>query len=110
MNSLPFIIVSILVIIYIIASIRKGELSIQSSFFWIIFCIAMIILSIFPYSIDWFAGLIGVSYPPALLSLGGIVLLFIVVFKQNKKIDGLEKRINTLSQEISILKSKKNDK
>lgn len=110
MSNIPFIIVAVIIILYIIASVRAKRLDIATSFAWLIFCIVMLILAIFPYSIDYFAKLLGINYPPALLLLGCTAILFIMSFIQDKKIAELKKKNNTLAQEISLLKSKKNGK
>ena len=110
MNNIPFIIIAIFVIIYIIASIRREKLSVQVSYRWLLFCIAMLFFAIFPYTIDWLSQIVGVSYPPALFLIICVIILFIINFRNDKKIDSLEKKVNDLAQEINIFKGKKNDK
>ncbi len=108
MNNLFFIITSILIILYIVYSIRKNKLSVGNSFVWIVFCIILLVLSIWPTSIDWFANLLGITYPPALFLTIAIVTLFVIVFSQSKKIEDLHKKVIDLSQEVSILRSYRN--
>lgn len=100
-------IMAVLVILYIIFSIRRNKLSPANSFIWIVFCIVLLVLSIWPASLDWLANLLGVSYPPALFLTIAIVILFTINFTQSKKIEDLQKKIVDLGQELSILKSKK---
>ena len=107
MNNIYFIVISILVITYIIISIRRGKLSIKASFVWIIASIIMLLLSIFPYSINWLAQLFGIEYPPALFLTLCIVFLIILLFNHSKKIAILQEKVNDLAQEVSILKNKK---
>ena len=52
MRKIYFIVAAIAATIYIIYSIRKNKLSVANSFIWILFCVALLFLSIFPYSID----------------------------------------------------------
>ena len=110
MNNIVFIVVSLLVIIYMFISIRKNRLDVTQSFIWIVFCIIMLILSIFPKSLDWCADLLGIEYPPALFLSIGVVLLFIMNFIQSKKITELQKKVIDLGQELSIVKGKQNEK
>ncbi len=105
--SIFLTVMAVLVILYIIFSIRKNKLSSANSFIWIIFCIILLILSIWPASLDWLANLLGISYPPALFLSIAIVVLFIMNFIQSQKIENLQKKIIDLGQEVSILKSKK---
>ena len=80
MKNVYFIILSIVVIAYILESVRRNKLSIKTSFRWIIASFIMLFLSIFPYSLDWFALQIGISYPPALFLTLAIVFLVIIVW------------------------------
>ena len=110
MKNIYFIILSIIVILYMILSIRKNRLSVKESFGWIIFSIIMLILSIFPHSIDHLAPIFGVEYAPVLLLTFCVVILFIMNFTSGKKIDELQKKVVDLTQELSIVKAKQNDK
>lgn len=107
MNNIPFIIIAVLTIIYIIISIRREKLSVATSFGWILFCLAMLFLSIFPKSLDWLSAQLGISYPPALLLTICVVIIFISNFRDDKKVDELEKKVIDLSEELNILKSEK---
>lgn len=102
-----FIALAIVFIIYIIHNIRKNDFSIKESFFWIMGCIVMLILSIFPKIIDFVAKKIGVDYPPSLLFVICILYLIYINFKLNKKIVSNEDKITALAQEVSILKGEK---
>lgn len=107
MNNIPFIIISVLTIIYIVVSIRKNRLSVAASFGWTMFCLSMLFFSIFPKSLDWLSASFGIAYPPALFFTICIVVLFISNFRDDKKIDELEKKINNLAEELSIKKGDK---
>ena len=104
MHNIFFIIASILIILYMLYSIRKNKLSVTNSFIWIVFCIILLILSIWPTSLDWLANLLGIAYPPALFLAIAAVILFIMNFIQSKKIEDLHKKVIDLGQELSILK------
>ena len=110
MNNIPFIVIAVLVIVYIIVSIRREKLSVTASFGWFMFCLAMLFLSIFPKSLDWLSVQLGIAYPPALLLTICVVVIFISNFRDDKKIDELEKKVIDLSEELNILKSDKNGK
>lgn len=110
MSNIPFIIIAIAVILYIIISIRRDKLSVAASFGWIIFCLLMLFFAIFPTSLDNLAFSLGISYPPTLFLTICIVVLFVSNFRDDKTIDELKKKVDDLSQEVSILKGEKNDK
>lgn len=110
MKNIYFILLSILIIVNILISIRKNKLSVRNSFIWIVFCIGLLFMSIWPKSFDWLAQLLGISYPPALFLSIAVVVLFVVLFIQSKKIEDLHKRVIDLGQELSIAKAKQNEK
>lgn len=110
MKNVYFIILAVAVIIYMFVSIRRNRLSVSSSFGWIIFSIVMLLLAIFPHSIDILAPLFGVEYAPVLLLTFCVVLLFIMDFRKSKKIDDLEKKVVDLGQELSIVRETVNEK
>lgn len=108
MNNNFFIIIAVIVICYIIYSVRKGNLNVSTSFGWILASIAMLILAIFPYSLDWLALFLGISYPPALFLTLCVVVLIVIDFNYSKKIAKLQEKVTDLAQEVSILKEEKN--
>ena len=106
MKKIYFIILSFLVFIYIVCEVRKKKFSIKESFWWIVAAIIMIALSIFPYSIDKFAKLLNIAYPPALLFILCILFLLFITFRNSKRIAEQQEKIIELAQELAILKSK----
>ena len=110
MNTVYFIVLSALVILYMIISIRKNRIGVTNSFMWIVFCIGLLFLSIWPKSLDWLADFVGISYPPTLFLSVAVVILFIIDFAYSKKIETLQKKVTDLAQEVSIVKAKQNEK
>lgn len=110
MNNTVFILISILVMLFIILSVKKSTLSIKESFYWFVSTILMLILSIFPEIINWLAKIIEVSYPPSLLFVLCIIFLVLMIFRCSKKIADQNEKIRYLIQEISILKENDDEK
>ena len=110
MNNIYFIIISALCMIYVILVVRKKKFSIRESFWWFIASIVMLILSIFPYSINWLAKLFNIAYPPSLLFVFCIIFLVFINFKNSKKISEQQEKIIELAQHIAILESEVNER
>ena len=70
----------------------------------------MLLLSLFPYSIDFFAKKLNISYPPSLLFVLCIVFLIFINFRNSKRIVELQLRVVDLGQELAIIKEKVNRK
>lgn len=105
MNKIYFIIIALLPIIYIIHEVRKKRFSIKESFWWMVASVLMLILAIFPYSIDWIANKFGVEYAPSLLFVFCIIFLVLMIFRNSKRISEQQVKITELAQNLSILKN-----
>ena len=110
MNNIYFIVLSIIILIYVVNIVRKKKFSIKESFWWMVAVVIMLILSIFPYSIDWIASKIGIAYPPSLLFVACIMFLVLINFRDSKRISELQMKVVELGQELAIVKSKKKEK
>ncbi len=113
MNNIYFIIIALICMVYIFLEIRNGKFSIKDSFWWMMAAIIMLLLSIFPYSINWIARIFNVAYPPTLFLVFCIIFLVFMNFKNSKKIAEQHEKIIELAQELAILKDKikgKNEK
>lgn len=110
MNNVYFIILSILIIIYIITAVRRDKLSVKTSFGWIMASFVILLLAIFPYSMDWLAKLLEINYPPALFLTLCVVVLVIIDFNFSKKLEIQSKKIVELEQHIAILESDKDER
>ena len=109
MNKIYFIILSTIVLLYVINIVRKGKFSIKESFWWFLGAVVMLILSIFPQIIDWFAKKINIAYPPSLLFVLCIVFLLFQNFRASKKISEMQLKIIELAQQLSLIREKVNN-
>lgn len=105
MNNIYFIIIVLILIFYMVHEIRKKRFSIKESFWWMIASLIMLVLAIFPYSIDWVAKKIGIEYPPSLLFVLCIIFLVLMNFRNSKRISEQQMKITELAQNLAILKS-----
>ena len=105
MKKIYFIIIAIICMIYIISEVRKKKFSIKESFWWFVASVIMLLLSIFPYSINWLAKIFGVEYPPSLLFVLCIIFLVLMNFRNSKRISEQQMKITELAQNLAILKS-----
>lgn len=106
MNNIYFVIISVIVLLYVVNIVRKKQFSIKESFWWFIGAIVMLILSIFPYSIDYFAKELNIHYSPSLLFVICIVFLLFINFRNSKRISELQMKVVELGQELAIVKEK----
>ncbi len=110
MKNIYFIILAVLIVIYMLSSIRKNKLSIKTSFGWIMGAVAMIVLAIFPKSLDWLSYLLGIEYPPALFLTLCVIVLFVIDFNNSKKLEEYRQKIIELAQRLAIDEENNNEK
>ena len=110
MKKIYFILMSLFSMFYVIYNVKNKKFSIKESFWWVLSSLIMVVLSIFPYSIDYIAKVFGVSYPPSLLFVFCIVFLLFINFRNSKRISEQQMKIIELEQNLAILKEKNNHK
>ena len=87
----------------------SGKMSERASLPWIACSLLVILLSIFPYSIDRIAAFVNIDYPPTLLFLISILIILLLLLYQAIHISILQNKIRELTQTISIINSKSMD-
>lgn len=106
MSKWFYIIIGVGCVLFVINEVRKNRFSIIESFFWFCGSIVILILSIFPSIINWFANILGIYYPPSLLFVLSILFLVLINFRNCKQIAIQQEKIIELGQRISILTEK----
>lgn len=96
------IIVSVLTLWYTARKIRKSQLQIEDSIFWLGFSAILVILSIFPGIAGWAAGILGIQSPVNFIFLAIIFILILKAFSLSIRLSQLDTKIRTMAQEIAI--------
>jgi hypothetical protein len=99
---LTLIFVSVLALVYIIRKIRHSKMNISDSIFWIVFAVLLILISVFPIIIFFFAKILGIQSPQNFLFLLMIGILTFKVFTMSIKISQLQDKLTALVQKIAI--------
>jgi hypothetical protein len=96
--------VSIVFVLIVLHLIRKKHLREQYSLWWLLFGLAMIVLSVGTSWLEWSARLFGVQYAPALLFLVGIIFCLILILHLTVVVSKLTERVVRLTQEAGLLR------
>jgi len=96
------IIVSVLALIYIINRIRHSKVNINDTIFWIVFAVLLILISVFPMIIFFFAGLLGIQSPQNFLFLLIIGIMMLRIFTISVKVSVLQDKLTALVQKTAI--------
>lgn len=101
---------SIITLFYVLRRIRKSQLQLQDSLFWIFLSFVFVIMGAFPQVVYAATRLLGFQAPVNLIFLVIISILLLKVFLSSIKISQLENRIDELVKEMAIDENLRNAK
>ncbi|MEF9919505.1 DUF2304 domain-containing protein [Anaerorhabdus sp.] len=104
--QITLIIATILFFILLQKLIKKSKMTADLASIWIIFCIALVIIAIFPFGLYFVSNLFGIISSTNLLFVLLIFILLCLVFYLYLKISSLEAKLTNLIQYIAIEKNK----
>ncbi len=96
------LIASIFTFLYIVRKLRKSQLQVMDTVFWIVLATILIVLSIFPQIAYWIANFLGIQSPVNFIFLLIIFMLMIRNFLLTIKVSQLDDKLKTLVEELAI--------
>lgn len=94
--------VSLIVLVFVLRKIRKTDFVIEDSFFWILLCLLLLIISIFPGICYAFSNWLGFESPSNFIFLTIIFLLLAKEFFVSVKVSRLQTTLTHLIQKYAI--------
>lgn len=103
-NNLRILILlaSIITLFYVLRKIRKAQIQIVDSLFWIFLSLVFVVIGAFPQVVYLLTRLMGFQAPVNLIFLVMIFILLLKVFLSSIKISQLEDKLDSLVQEMAI--------
>jgi hypothetical protein len=98
------IVVSISLFLFIFYLVRKKKIKEEYSLLWLSSSIIFIFFSIWREGLEYFAGLMGIAYPPAALFLILLLAVFLILIEFSITISKLSGQNKILSQEIALFR------
>lgn len=89
--------------VLILHLLRRDHIYILHGLFWIVIAALAALLGLWPGLIDRAASWVGISYPPAALLLGSVVVLFVKSLYADITHTQLERQVRRLNQRIALL-------
>lgn len=89
--------------VLILHLIRRDHLYLMHGLFWVVVATAAALLGAWPGLIDRLAGLMGISYPPALLLLLASIVLLIKALHSDIMNTRIERDVRRLNQRLAML-------
>lgn len=100
------ILVSVGTFLLMMRKIRQSRVQIESSIFWIVLAMVLVVYSIVPAAADFCAKVLGIYSTANFLFLVAIFLLIVKVFNMTIQISQLETRIKDLVQQMALEEKK----
>lgn len=102
--SYIFGIVSALVIlIVVIEMLRRRRLRERHAIWWFVAGLLALVAGVFPETLSWAAGLIGIEIPINLVFFVSIAILFLVCLQSSAELTTLEAKTRTLAERVALL-------
>jgi hypothetical protein len=92
---------------FVLIRIRKAQVQIGSAVFWILFMLALVVISVFPDIVTFISDLLGIESPANFVFLCIIFILLLKVFSLSLQISRLRYQTQQLSQIIALNEQQK---
>ena len=104
MNGLTIAMISASVItaIFVFLKIKKSQFKIGDTLYWLLFCLFLLAMSIFPKAIYWVSNLIGFESPSNFIFVIIIFLLLVKIFLLDARVSKNEDKLTKLTQKYAI--------
>lgn len=91
--------------VLILYLIRRDHLYLMHGLFWAVVAMAAAVLGAWPGLVDSLAGLLGISYPPALLLLLVCMVLVVKALHLDMANTRIERDVRRLNQRLALLEA-----
>ncbi len=96
------IIVSMANCVWVLRRIRRAQVKIEDTVFWILFSAFLVLMSLFPKVVSWGAKILGVQSSVNFIFLAIIFVLILKVFRITMKVSVLESKVAAFAQSYAI--------
>ncbi len=104
------IVASIISVWYTFRKLRKAQLNIDDSLYWIVMSVLLLLMSIFPHVIEWAADLFGFYGTVNFVFFFMIFAVIVKLFQVSIDLSVAKHRLNLLIQKIALQNKELEDK
>ncbi len=90
--------------------VRRDHLHTRYALWWVPVAMAMAILGVFPQITDWIGRTLGISYPPVIPLLLGLVAMVVKILVMDIERSRNEVKLTRLVQRVAILEKRLEDR
>ncbi len=96
------LVASVITCMYISRKLRKSQIQIMDTIFWIVLSAVFVIFAIFPQMVSWISDMMGFMAPVNLVFLVMIFLLLLRCFLLSIRVSQLDDKLKNLIEELAI--------
>ena len=100
--SIAMLSASVITAIIVFIKIKKSQFKIGDTLYWLLFCLFLLVMSIFPKVIYWVSDKIGFESPSNFIFVIIIFLLLVKIFLLDARVSKNEDKLTKLSQRYAI--------
>ena len=100
--SIAMLSASVITAIFVFIKIKKSQFKIGDTLYWLLFCLFLLVMSIFPKVIYWVSDKIGFESPSNFIFVIIIFLLLVKIFLLDARVSKNEDKLTKLSQRYAI--------
>lgn len=97
------IVSALLVLGVVVELLRRGRLRERHAVWWLVAGVLALVIGVFPGTLVWVAGLVGVEVPTNLVFFVSIALLFLVCLQHSSELTLLEEKTRSLAESVALL-------
>lgn len=92
-----------LILIVVVELLRRRHLRERHAIWWFIAGFLALVAGVFPTTLTWAAGLIGIEVPINLVFFVSIAILFLVCLQHSSELTKLESKTRTLAERVALM-------
>ncbi|WP_456405294.1 DUF2304 domain-containing protein [Thiolapillus sp.] len=90
--------------------VRRDHLHTRYALWWVPVALVMAVLGVFPQIVDWIGRMLGISYPPVIPLLLGLVAMVVKILVMDIERSRNEVKLTRLVQRVAMLEKRIEDK
>lgn len=100
------IVAAVLVLVVVVDLLRRGRLRERHATWWLAAGTLALVAAVFPGTVEWLAGLIGIEIPLNLVFFVSIAILFFVALQASSELTDLESKTRALAERVALLQAR----
>ena len=97
---------AVLVFVFVLRKLKKSQMQVLDSLFWLLFSVSFVILGVFPQVAMWLSSLFGFMSASNFVFLYVIAVLVVRDFCNSLRLSRQEERLNSLVQAVALSREK----